>query len=213
MSLHGERKWKASSARPRHKYSTLMTRILAILCCLTLLSAASVQDTHTGLSPEESDLFDQIMDYRKSKGLSAIPLSPSLNTVAQTHCRDLAENKPDLPIQCNAHSWSDKGEWSSCCYTLDHKAASCMWDKPRELTSYTGHGFEIAVGSSEPAFDDYIMTADIALQLWKSSTGHNNLIINEDIWKESEWKSIGIGIHKGFATVWFGKEEDPATKP
>ncbi len=167
----------------------------------------------TTLSAEELKLYNLIMTYRESKGLAKIPLSNSLTYVAQEHCKDLALNKPDLKGSCNAHSWSDKGEWTSCCYTPDHAKSSCMWDKPRELTSYTDDGFEIAVGSSDPKYTGFVMTADYAISSWKKSTGHNNVIINADVWKELEWNAIGVGIHDGFATVWFGQSKDADGEP
>ena len=99
------------------------------------------------LSLEEKKLYSLIMEYRASIGLSKIPLSKSLTTVAQAHCYDLVTNKPDLG-NCNAHSWSANGKWSSCCYTPDHKQSNCMWNKPKELTNYSDIGFEIACGSN-----------------------------------------------------------------
>src|SRR5690348_217742 len=74
------------------------------------------------LSGEERKLYDLMMEYRKSKGLESIPLSAKLTQVAQTHVRDLSENYVFNPkdVKCNPHSWSDKGKWTSCCYTSDH---------------------------------------------------------------------------------------------
>ena len=146
------------------------------------------------------------MEYRYSKGLSKIPFSKSLTFVAQTHVKDLANNKPDLG-DCNAHSWSNKGKWTPCCYTSDHARAKCMWDKPSELTSYKGSGYEIACGDNA-CCSEFIMTADYALKSWKKSSGHNAVIINQGVWRNSSWKAIGIGIYKGFAVVWFGEERD-----
>lgn len=165
------------------------------------------------VSKEEKKLYDLIIAYRASKGLPKIPLSKSLTYVAQTHCKDLFNNKPDLKKGCNAHSWSGKGTWNGCCYTADHKNAKCMWDKPRELTTYKDDGFEIACGSSDPQYKDFVMTAEYALESWKKSVHHNNVIINRSIWKDHKWNAIGIGIHKGFSTVWFGKSVDKEGEP
>ena len=86
------------------------------------------------LSEEEKKLYDIIMAYRKTKKLKPIPYSAKLSKVAQTHVRDLAENYAyEKDAACNPHSWSNKGKWSSCCYTSDHKKAKCMWDKPKEI--------------------------------------------------------------------------------
>lgn len=153
------------------------------------------------LSAEELKLYHLINEYRKTKGLPVIALSPSLSRVAALHARDLAENNP-ITDRCNLHSWSDKGNWTPCCYTDDHKAASCMWNKPRELTDYTGDGFEIAYFHSGGA------TADAALEAWKGSEGHHDVIINRGIWQRISWKAIGVGISQNYALVWFGFEAD-----
>ena len=153
------------------------------------------------LNMEEKKLFDLIMAFRKEKGLTAIPHSKSLTFVAQSHVKDLVNNKPDKG-NCNAHSWSSNGNWTACCYTPDHAQAKCMWEKPRELTSYLGNGFEIAFITSGEAL------AINALNSWKTSSGHNEVIVNQGIWKNSNWRAIGIGLYKGFAVVWFGQEYD-----
>ena len=153
------------------------------------------------LSADEQQLYDFIMDYRKSMNLSSIPISQSLTYVAQTHSRDLAENRPDHD-QCNLHSWSKMGKWKSCCYTSDHAKAQCMWDKPKEMTGYVYPGYEIScVGTST-------LSPKEALDIWISSQPHHEVIINKGIWIDP-WKAIGIGIHEGYATVWFGHYAEP----
>lgn len=154
------------------------------------------------LSTEEKKLYEMIMEYRKEKGLPNIKLSISLTYVAQTHVKDLQTNRL-FNSTCNMHSWSNNGTWTPCCYTDDNLKASCMWDKPRELTNYQGNGFEISYGLQGAS-----VTADNALEGWKKSSGHNAVIVNEGIWSDSNWKAIGIGISKGYAVVWFGKEYD-----
>lgn len=153
------------------------------------------------LTAEETALYTLIMSYRKEKGLPAIPLSKSLTLVAQTHVKDLETNRP-VTGSCNLHSWSDKGTWTPCCYTPDHTKAQCMWSKPAELTSYKGNGFEISYGGS-----NFTATAQGALNSWKTSSGHNAVIINAGMWS-TPWNAIGIGIYGGYAVVWFGNEED-----
>ena len=155
------------------------------------------------LTAEEKRLYVLINDYRKSKKLGPIPYSAKLSKVAQTHVRDLManydyENRGD----CNPHSWSAKGKWTSCCYTADHKQAQCMWDKPKEIADYDGAGYEIAYWSSDDA------DAVEGLEGWKKSAGHNPLLINSDSWSKLEWKGIGIGIYESYAVVWFGETED-----
>ena len=165
------------------------------------------------LTPEEYRLYTLISDYRKENKLPEVKLSASLTFVAHEHCRDLFVNQPDTAKGCNAHSWSGRGKWGACCYTPDQKNAKCMWEKPRELTNYTGDGFEIACGSSDTLFRDFVMTPEYALQSWEKSIPHNNVILNRGIWKAASWNAIGIGIFKGFAVVWFGLSPDPEGEP
>lgn len=159
------------------------------------------------ISPDEQKLYSLIMKYRKDKGLPEIPLSKSLTYVARVHAKDLAENPP--AEGCNMHSWSSKGQWKPCCYTPDHKQASCMWDKPSELTNYKADGFEISHGGSGA----YVSTPEKALEGWKNSKGHNAVIINDENWKNNNWKAIGIGMYQNYSVVWFGEEEDKEGKP
>ena len=159
------------------------------------------------LNQEEEKLFNIIMKYRSEKGLPKIPFSKSLTIVAQTHVRDLFNNKPDKGI-CNMHSWSSNGPWKGCCYTPDHAQANCMWSKPKELTKYNGSGFEISCGQFISNNTEYEITADEALESWKGSPGHNAVIINQDIWKD-KWNAMGLGMYKGYAVVWFGYDIDP----
>jgi len=86
-----------------------------------------------------------------------------------------------------------------------------MWQKPDELTTYKGFGYEIALGSNG-CYDDDQVTAEEALEGWKSSPPHFAVIINKHIWENSTWRAIGIRIYQGFAVVWFGKELDTAEK-
>jgi len=159
------------------------------------------------LSEEETKLYKLIMEYRKQNNLPFIPLSKSLTIVAQTHVADLQTNHPDNET-CNIHSWSANGKWTSCCYTPDHKQASCMWAKPRELTSYKGNGFEIALIYNDIHGKGLPITAAHALSSWKKSPGHNALIVNEDNWKKANWKAIGICLGEGYSVIWFGMEPD-----
>lgn len=84
-----------------------------------------------------------------------------------------------------------------------------MWNKPRELTTYSGDGFEIGFAS----YGTSSLKAEEALLGWKKSVEHNKVIVNTDIWKKMSWQAIGIGIRQGYAMVWFGAEKDPAGSP
>lgn len=157
------------------------------------------------LRAEEKKLYDVLMAYRQEKKLPRIALSAKLTQVAQLHAKDLAEHHEAFDKTCNMHSWSSNGNWTPCCYTNDHKEAACMWEKPREIAGYESNGFEISVYSGAG------VTAEQALESWKSSSGHNQVIINESIWKSLSWKAIGIGIYEDYGVVWFGQINDEQT--
>lgn len=155
------------------------------------------------VSSEEEKLFNLINEYRKENKLDPIPFSQKLTIVAQAHAKDLVNNYEfDPKGKCNPHSWSTNGKWSACCYTSDHKKASCMWDKPKEISGYNHPGYEIAYYSSAGA------NAQEGLEGWKDSPSHNPLLINSGIWAKVSWKGMGIGIYGEFAVVWFGQLED-----
>src|SRR5258706_6371466 len=182
-------------------------KLIALVLLLSIPSSrAGVASKPPGeicLAPEEKKLYDLIMDYRKSKKLKTIPFSSKLTKVAQAHVRDLSANFDyDNKNNCNPHSWSGKGSWTACCYTPDHQYAKCMWDKPREIGGYSGDGFEIAYFSSAGA------TAAEGLEGWKSSAGHNPLLVNTCMWSKVEWKGIGMGVYQTYAVVWFGEVLD-----
>ncbi|HSI77205.1 MAG TPA: CAP domain-containing protein [Lunatimonas sp.] len=154
----------------------------------------------TALSPDEQELFDLINTYRKSRGLSAVLFSSALTQVAQVHAKDLMENYTQGG-RCNMHSWSNKGPWKSCCYRDNHKNPECMWDKPMEIAGYDSPGYEIAYWHSAAA------QPGIALEVWKKSPGHHAVIANLGVFKDAEWKAMGVGIYQGYAVVWFGEME------
>lgn len=153
------------------------------------------------VSVQEKEMLKLINEYRKSKKLPAIALSPELTKVAKIHANDLNTNHPNKG-KCNMHSWSDKGKWKPCCYTDDHKKAALMWSKPAELTNYKGNGYEIAYESSNDP------TPKEALALWKKSPGHNSVIIQSGVFKNSKWKAIGIAVEGNYILIWFGEEQD-----
>lgn len=158
------------------------------------------------LSPEEFTLHQLMNEYRAGKKLPHLALSTSLSMVAQAHARDLADNY-ELNDLCNPHSWSESSQWTSCCYTNDHKQAACMWNKPREIAGYESEGYEIVYWHSREAL------AEKVLEGWKKSKSHDPLIVNSGMWKEATWEAVGVGIYKNYAVVWFGQLEDPKGAP
>ncbi len=149
-----------------------------------------------GIEAEELKLHKLVNEYRAEKGLPAIALSPALSVVANRHVQDLDKNLKKLD-----HGWSD------CAYKpRDQSTFNCMWKAPQRLgTSYKGNGYENAAFSSD-------MNAVNALAMWKKSSAHNNVILNQSIWKQLKWKSLGIGIYNGYAVLWFGDLIDSSPK-
>jgi hypothetical protein len=156
-----------------------------------------------GFSDDELALYRMLMDYRRSHGLSTIPLSPNLCRVARLHVLDLEAHPPSGA--CNLHSWSDYGPWQSVCYNGSQNA-EFMWSKPRELTNYSGNGYEIAAWTSGS------MMPDQAMNLWEESYAHNAVILNSENWQRLRWKAVGLAISGSYAVVWFGEESDLASR-
>jgi uncharacterized protein YkwD len=184
----------------KESMNTTLPLILLTLVLHTTLPLS--QDSAICLNTEEKKLYDQIMKYRQSKRLAGIPLSAKLTQIAQTHAKDLSEHYEFGNKNCNIHSWSSAGNWSACCYTSNHANPTCMWNKPNEIAGYENPGYEIAYYHSGGA------KAEGALNVWKTSPGHNTVIVNQGNWKNLKWKAIGVGIYKEYAVVWFGEIED-----
>jgi hypothetical protein len=183
-------------------------RIILLLFFLGIsLSGFTDEQTSVCLSEDEMSLYKAVNDYRISLGLPAIPISAKLCKVAQVHVNDLVLYSPDSGL-CNLHSWSANGPWIPCCYTSDHAKANCMWQKPREIAGYEDYGFEISYSSSAVA-----NIPRNALEAWKGSAGHHNVIVNRAEWKQMEWKAIGVGIRNGYACLWFGATTDSDPRP
>ena len=160
-----------------------------------------------GVSEKEAKLYYIINAYRESQGLQKLSFSKSLTIVARTHVSDsntyTPENQRDSRgMKGNLHSWSNHGSWTPVVYTSDHEYAANMWSKPRELTSYTGNGYEISSWNSGN------ITPEDALDLWKNSSGHNAVMTTQGNW--SDLKTMGVAIDGKYAHVWFGSAADPA---
>ena len=179
------------SRRTMHRIAWLST-----MCCAMFAFSAAAAD------PASEQLTDLIFDYRAQNGLPAIPVSPSLSTVAALHVADLERHAPSG--QCSTHSWSANGRWSACCYTRDHTQARCMWDKPREITrgAYRGHGFEIVCWNADS------MTAEIAMDCWRRSATHHGVILNRGDWRDTTWRALGVRVSQHYAVLWLGMEAE-----
>ncbi len=155
------------------------------------------------LTSKEAELFNLINAYRETIDLEPILFSQSLSKVAKTHVRDLSEHYTfKQNAKCNPHSWSKEGSWSSCCYTSDHKKATCMWNKPREIAGFDSNGYEILYYSSDGA------GAGESLVAWQNSPAHHPVMINSGIWAKVKWGAMGVGIYESYSAVWFAELED-----
>lgn len=161
-------------------------------------------------------MADLVNDYRAQNGLPPVRLSKALTAVAQWHTLD-TEHAHDVSgvwgsdSSCSIHSWYGVpgSSYRKCCYTADHAKAACMWNKPKELSggAYTGAGFEnAAVGYS---------SVKAAVEGWKSSSGHNRVILNKGTWADTHWKAMGVGVDPVLRSyyLWFGQDADPAGAP
>lgn len=169
---------------------------------------SSNPESDSCIRPNEEELATLVNQYRTENDLPPIPLSKSLTIVAKAHVEDLHKEKPFDESNCNPHSWSDQGAWEACCYGYAVHNGPCMWNKPRELTDYQGDGFEIVMFSESSQFPDRAVSPKEAIDAWADSKNHNAVILNKGIWADVEWKAMGVGIHRGFAAMWFGREKD-----
>ncbi|GAB1405551.1 hypothetical protein MASR1M74_27320 [Lentimicrobium sp.] len=149
---------------------------------------------------EEYKLFQLINEHRKQNNKPALPLSRSLSYVARVHAMDLTRYRPDFG-DCNLHSWSDKGNWTACCYATDENRIKCMTEKPRQLTRYKFKAWEMAYEAGEAA------RAVDALDLWISIGITNDYLLNTGKWSKP-WKAMGIAVYGEYVLVWFGEEMD-----
>ena len=183
----------------------------------TTTPAVSTQETQViealkamGLTEKEAKLYYMINAYRESLGLPKLSFSKSLTEVARAHVRDsntyTPENQVDSRgIRGNLHSWSGNGSWTPVVYTSDHYYMYDMWSKPREITNYTGNGYEISSWSSG------MISPERALNLWKNSPGHNSIMTTQRN-GDADWsdlKTMGVSIDGHYAHVWFGSDADP----
>lgn len=179
----------------------------------TTTPAVSTQETQViealkamGLTEKEAKLYYMINAYRESLGLPKLSFSKSLTEVARAHVRDsntyTPENQVDSRgVQGNLHSWSGNGSWTRLVYTNDHHYGNGMWSKPREITNYTGNGYEISSKYSG------MISPETAFGLWKNSSAHNEVMVTGGMW--SDLKTMGVSIDGHYAHVWFGSDADP----
>lgn len=178
-----------------------------LLFCLTVLSVQShfaqancagaklfTEKTCAGdeISPPERELFRLINDYRAQNKLPPVTLSEPLNLVANRHLLDLTFN-----IKYLTHGWSN------CAYDIKKEDTwNCVFDSPKRLnTGYPGQGYENLYRNLNTA-----ATPALALEAWKKSPTHNNLILNLDIWKDTKFDALGVAVSGNYAAIWMGSK-------
>ncbi len=146
------------------------------------------------VSQTEKELFRIINEYRAQHKLPPVALSESLSFVANRHILDLTMN-----VKYLTHGWSN------CPYDIkNEKTWDCVFESPKRLkTNYTGQGFENLYrnlnGTATPV---------LALEAWKKSPMHNNLILNLDVWKDTKYDAFGVAVSGNYAAIWFGSGGD-----
>lgn len=178
--------------------------LLFTLLHLTVLSQRSSIETLC-LSEEEMKLTELINSFRKQNKLPEISVSISLSYVAKTHVYDLQNHKPDTSI-CSTLSWSNKGKWTDCCFNNYVLKYECMWEKPKELTSYQYRGYELSY------YEEGIIYVDSVFNLWKKTPAVVDMLLGRNIHSDKKWLAFGVGISDNYVSVWFGQRADPAGK-
>jgi hypothetical protein len=184
-----------------------MPRIFTMAIYLLLTAGPTMsQLPDICLTKDEYRLYTLINEYRTKQGLNIIPISKSLCYVAKIHARDLAINNPDTSF-CSLNSWSDKGLWTACCHSGRTPNPSCIVNKPMELAKYPGEGHELAYWDSKG------LNPDTVLQFWKSIDQAKEMILNQKKWSYFTWKALGVGLYKGYASIWVGEVTDTEHEP
>lgn len=142
------------------------------------------------ISPAERELHRIINEYRAQNNQPPVMISEPLSFVANRHLLDLTLN-----VKYLTHGWSN------CPYDIKRAETwNCLFESPQRLkSSYTGQGFENLYRNLNGA-----ATPALALEAWKKSQMHNNLILNLDIWKNTKYDAFGVAIEGNYAAIWFG---------
>ncbi len=142
------------------------------------------------VSAAERQLYKLINEYRKQNSLPEIPLSEALSVVANRHLLDISLN-----LKTFTHGWSN------CEYDIKNNDTwKCVFDAPSRLK----------VGYDDRAYENLYRnnngnaTPVLALAAWKKSPLHNALILNLDLWNDTEFNAFGIAINGNQAAIWFG---------
>ena len=192
-----------------HKLIFYVRNMVALLVLFAAVQTSVAQKQLPAsfcISTQEKALFDKINQLRTVNGKKPLKLSASLSYVAKVHVEDLLNNNPDTSV-CNLSSWSNKGSWTPCCYNPYILKQECMWDKPKELTTYSSRGYEIA-GYFEEEF-----TPDSVIDLWSKEQEVMDMLLSNNEFRNKEWVCIGVGMNKNYVSVWVGQRADSQLLP
>lgn len=184
----------------------MLHRILSITSLLVLFSTLVFSQNSIEelcLSQQESELVDIINGFRTENGMPEVKISRSLCYVADVHAKDLYFFY-DERSGGSMHSWSDKGRWNACLYQNPKTDGRCMHNKPSELTSYQGLGFELVY------WDNTRNESQNAFKTWLETNDNRNLLLNEGKYVAFDWNAVGVRVFKGYVVVWFGTTSDDA---
>jgi hypothetical protein len=188
----------------------MLDKILRHLFTLLILSGiwlpAAGYSQETCISKEEGRLAEMINNLRKQNRLPEIALSTSLTVVAKLHVNDLQSNRPDTSI-CSTASWSNKGNWTPCCFTALAPNFECIWGKPKELTSYNFRGYEIV------HYEEGIIQVDSMFALWLKTPAVLDMILGRNTHNDKRWAAIGLAVGENYVSVWLGQRADAAGRP
>ncbi len=186
--------------------SAVLIILFLLFSMQDVVFAQAKADLDMCANKDEIRLAELINVYRTQNKLAVIPLSKSLFVVAKTHVNDLQSNRPDTSI-CNTASWSNKGDWSSCCFNKYVLKTDCMWDKPKELTPYKFKGYEISY------YEEGIVNADSLFRIWIETPEVSDMLLCKGLHSDKKWLAIGAGISDNYACIWLGQRADPQGKP
>jgi hypothetical protein len=125
--------------------------VLAVGLVLSLFAPLTALGQVPGIDSEEQAFFKWLNDYRASKGLPPLALSPALSRAADAHSRWMADHN------CFSHQCSGEADY-----------VQRMWDAGYPNVA-TGYGENIFAGGA---------TAAEAFDAWKKSTGHNKNMLH-----------------------------------
>eukprot|EP01089_Gocevia_fonbrunei_P002738 TRINITY_DN12647_c0_g1_i1.p1 TRINITY_DN12647_c0_g1~~TRINITY_DN12647_c0_g1_i1.p1 ORF type:complete len:395 (+),score=67.23 TRINITY_DN12647_c0_g1_i1:392-1576(+) len=152
---------------------------------------------------EQQKVLDLVNQYRNEHGLPSVPTSYWLTATAMMHTMDRRDNGIPQDFGCESgHSWSGKSNQFSgpCCYS--GATWECMCMKPSEISK--GRFPYIS-------YENWVRapTAESAVNAWKGSNSHNELMLNLNGWAGSTWKSMGAFSCDYYYGLWFSEYEDP----